>query len=134
MSKDCQALINRALDALKDRLDLPSDSALAEHLRVSRQMLSQMRSGETRVPARLLDSALDRAEFAITRDGVISLLPKDTVEVLRRHDNGRFARRAQVVEDARLANLFGELDHAKVYYDSDELADAIAYYLSKNRC
>lgn len=125
------SFINRALDNLKERMELPSDSALAEHLGVSRQMLSAVRSGKN-VPLKMLVRVLDKAGYAVTRDGVLSLLPGETAAALKAHDNQRTAQRTRLIEDKRLTKLFLELDRALEHYAADEIVDAIEHRLLGN--
>ena len=124
--------VNRALDDLKARMSLQSDSALAEHLEVSKQMLSQVRAGTARAPARMIAKLLDRAGYAITRDSLLSLLPKETAATVKAYDNKRRSRRTKVISDPKLGSLRAELDKALEHHSSEELAEAVDEYLRRN--
>lgn len=125
--------INHALDDLKERMQLQSDAALAEHLGVSRQMLGQVRSGETRVPPAMLARVIDKAGYALTRDAILSLLPRDSASTIRSFDNKRAARRNLVIKDPRTSVLFDAIDTALDHFERDELLDAIEYYVQKRK-
>jgi len=128
---------NRALDDLKRRMDLPSDAALAEFLQVKPQMVSQMRSGTAPFPRKMLPKVLpkvvDKAAYALTRDGLLSLLPRPMAVSLRAYDNRRTARKTQVIEDRRLPKLFLEIDRALAHYAADDLIEAIEYYVAEHQ-
>ena len=125
--------INQSLDDLKARMSLPSDSALAEHLEVSKQMLSQVRAGTARAPARMITKLLDRAGYAITRDALLSLLPRRTAATVRAYDNKRRSRRTKAIGDPKFDLLRAELDKALEHHSSEDLAEAIDEYLRRNQ-
>ena len=130
--KSRPSLINRGLDDLKVRMDLPSDAALAEHLKVSRQMLSAVRAGK-RVPLEMLGKVLDKGGYAVTRDGLLSLMPQKMATAIKSYDNRRAAQRSRVLEDERLSRLLIEVDGALEHYAADELVDAIEHYVTARR-
>jgi hypothetical protein len=130
---DHPAFINRLLDNIKERMQYPTDAALAAHLGVSRQMLHKVRRGEKRAPWKLLSRALDHAGYAVSRDSLLSLLPKEFGEGIRKFDNERIVKRAQLAADQRYAAVFQAIDKALEVEGCppEELLDAIEYHFSK---
>jgi hypothetical protein len=127
------AFTNRLLDSLKERMQFPTDMALAAFLGVSPSMLSHVRTGKTRITWNMLSRALDHAGYAVSRDSLLSLLPTDLGEGIRAYDNARVGKRSKVVTDERLHGLFEAFDRALEHYPADELLDALEYHASSRK-
>jgi hypothetical protein len=59
---------------LKKRLSMSKDTELSDHINVSRQMLSQMRTGSAPIPSTVLEKVLDGATFKIGSEDLIETI------------------------------------------------------------
>lgn len=62
---------------------MSKDTELSDHINVSRQMLSQMRTGAAPIPSTVLEKVLDGATFKIGSEDLIELLPPGIQTVIR---------------------------------------------------
>ncbi len=78
--------IPEAIDALKMKHMLKTDRDVAELLVVSRQMLSQVRSGVVSPPREMLQLLLEGLDRPLSRDDLLYLLRPTIAAIIQNHD------------------------------------------------
>ncbi len=94
------------LVALKERLGLKSDTALAKLLCVDRKLLSEVMTGRRRLGVKGQINLLDRTIYRKSRDFMAVLLPKRVGEAVDRFANASV--QVSVTDDAEFLAIYKE--------------------------
>ena len=100
-----QKMENDIIEKLKKRFNFSSDKAVADHLKISKQNLSDYKSGRRDLSIAAKIRAWDSLGYAITRDMLLSLLGDEGKRIIE-IDNERAADRAK--RAAEKANKNGD--------------------------
>lgn len=97
------------IDQLKERVGHSSDMQLAADLLISRQFLSDIRSGKSPIPVGLKFKIADRLGYEMTRDALLELLPDQVANAIRKKDHQRSQRRKPI--DDSIKDKGSDADH-----------------------
>jgi hypothetical protein len=123
----------KSLDEVKARYGMESDAELSVFLGFSRQMISHVRAGRSRLPLSAQLKIADKLGYAYTRDFVLSLLPGEMSGAVIDWEKRHVVSMTEKFEEKRLSALWREIDEACDFFGPDKLEELVSQYLAGKR-